>query len=151
MLILDGQQVWYQWWLCAVIVEEGFSPVAFLTGNGIFEPLVFYIVITLIACVLRFHDNTVTPTGIGSKQTTFLRIIPFNKINATAAHVWVQFEHSVYDVIHLVGIIQILYDKGGRISGGHVKVGRDATHLFFLTFQHTLTDAKCTYSHDSIG
>ena len=141
LAISDGQQVGYQWCLCAVIVEERLGPVAFLPADGFLEPLILRIVIAQIGCVLRLLDDTVTTQGVGCEQASFLGIIVFNKIDATAADVWIQLDYPVDDVIHPVGLVQVFFNERCRIDGRHVEVGRDAPHMFVLSFQDTFTDA----------
>ena len=101
---------------------ERLSPVALLTGNGVFEPLVFHIVIALIAGVLRLHDDTVTPTGVGGIQAPFLGVVSFNEVDATATHIRVYLEHPVDDVPHLIGVLETLLDDRGGVGAGYVDV-----------------------------
>ena len=151
-LVADGQQIRHQWRPCTVVVEERLGPVAFFARNGILKPLVLHIVVPLVDGVLRLDDGrAVAPCGVGRKQASLLGVVVLDEVDATAAHVWVQFHHPVDDVMHAVGIAQVVLYERRRIDGRHVEVGCDAPHLLLLTLQYTVADARDAQGHDAIG
>ena len=151
LLVVDGHIVGYQWRLFVTGIEEWFSPIALVPAECLLEPLGIQVVVVLVAQNLRLDGRAVATDGIGAEPASLLGIVVFDKADTAAADARIGFEHALHEGYHLVGLVETVFDDGGRIDGGHVDIRRDAAYFFVFTLDQTVAKRFSTYFHHSIA